>query len=168
MLAKDDAACAKSSRKEKQAAERPDGIVEEQDAKSIQCTHQAAHADHVSADLPPRIDGDTDDFCYESCHNYATEEHRYIHFCHHHKTCGIADERHNVRHVTMLAVAQLPMCPLLEDSEQVDTHVRDEYSEYIDQHKDEYLIRPRQHAQVAETEKTKDYPQRAIQWGKKL
>ena len=167
MLTKDDTACAKSAGKQKQSTEWPYWIVEEKYAERIERTDQAAHANHVSADLPPSIDGDAYNLGYEGSHDDATEEHCYVHLSHNNQASSITDEGNNVRHVTMFAMAQLPMRPPFENTEEVDAHMRNEDGEDIDQHKYEQLVRPWQHAQIAEEEQPKDYPQRAIQWGEK-
>ena len=70
MLTEDNATSPQCARQKQQDTEGENRIIKEQNAKSIQCTHQTSHTNHMGANLPPRINRNTDYLRNQRRHYY--------------------------------------------------------------------------------------------------
>ncbi len=163
MLTENHAARAQNARQENQSTPWPERIVEEDATERQNHTDQTAHSHHVGTDFPPHIHQHTHNLRNDGSHDDATEKHCRVDLGEKHQASRIAQEREDVRHVAVFAMAQLPMRPAIEMPKQVDTQTRNEDGEHKDNAQNQQLVAKGQQLEVAEEEKPQESPYRCVE-----
>ena len=164
MLAQNHAAGADEAANEENQTEPPHGIEAEVVGKGKECSAHASDGCRVGGNLPPDVDEGADNLYDQGSHYDRTHEMRHVKTLHHVDAGKITDDGNDVRHHTPFAVTQLDEVPALIPAVEVDEQGGEEDGEQIGQQQHLNLVRPGEHAEIAERKEYYQSDDGQIEW----